>query len=271
MIPFRRVGKTFSLLTFLFGLGATTPMLLGQTPSGGDSASASQVQNSTSQQQSPPPQPGQLPSNVPPGSPNPVGQEEEKRILGVLPNYRTAEMSAENTPITAKQKMQIALKDSFDYPLIFLGAGYALLYQAEDSHPQFGQGVKGYFRRFGTSYADQVDGNMLTEGIMPVLLREDPRYFRLAQGSIKRRTWYALTRIIVTRTDSGHSSFNFAEFLGNGIDAGIGLSYYSDNRNVRDYTENWGTQLGTDAVSQVLKEFWPDIKRKWKARHSNNH
>jgi hypothetical protein len=163
--------------------------------------------------------------------------------------------------------MKIALKDSFDYPLMILSGAYAGLYQLENSHPQFGQGVAGYARRLGTSYADQVDGNMLTEGIMPILLHEDPRYFRMAHGTKRQRTLYALTRIFVTRTDAGGTSFNFAEVIGNGMAAGIGLSYYADNRNVSDYMLNWGTELGTDATSQVLKEFWPDVKRWWLTRH----
>jgi hypothetical protein len=164
--------------------------------------------------------------------------------------------------------MRIAFKDSFDYPLMFIAAGYAGLYQMENNHPEFGQGLKGYFHRLGTSYADQVIGNMLTEGIMPIALREDPRYFRMAEGSKKKRTIYALDRIFVTKTDSGGTSFNFAEVIGNGIGAGIGLSYYPDSRNVSSYLENWFTALATDAASQVLKEFWPDVKR-W--HYERNH
>jgi len=194
-------------------------------------------------------------------------QGEDKRVLGVLPNYRTAEMSAETQPLTAKQKLKIATKDSFDYPLVILGGAYAALYQLENDHPEFGQGAKGYFSRLGTSYSDQVIGNMMTEGFMPILLREDPRYFRKAEGSKKSRTVYALTRIFVTRTDAGGTSFNYSEVVGNGIAAGIGLSYYPDDRNVGDFMQNWGVELGTDATSQVLKEFWPDIKRWRKTRH----
>lgn len=180
-------------------------------------------------------------------------------------------MSAEGTPLTPKQKLRIAVKDSFDYPLIFIGAAYAGLYQAEDSHPQFGQGAKGYFKRFGTSYTDQLDGNMLSEGILPVLFHEDPRYFRMSTGPVKKRLWYSVSRIVVTRTDSGHASFNFAECTGNGIAAAVGLSYYADDRDVGDYLENWATQLATDAASQVLKEFWPDVKRKLHNHSVNSH
>ncbi len=111
----------------------------------------------------------------------------------MLPNYRTAEMSADVQPLTVKQKLRIATKDSFDYPLIFIGAAYAGLYQMENNHPEFGQGMKGYADRFGTSYADQVIGNFMTEGFMPILLHEDPRYFRKCRRHEKSRTWYALT------------------------------------------------------------------------------
>lgn len=224
----------------------------------------------STQQQTP--QPGQLPPSEEPGvtAPGKTAQGEDKRILGVLPNYRTAELGAIGHPLTPEQKLRIATKDSFDYPLMIVAAGYAGLYQLENNHPDFGQGAQGYFKRLGTSYTDQVSGNMLTEGVLPILFHEDPRYFRLAEGTKAHRTVYALTRIFVTRTDSGQSTFNYAELLGNGISSGIGLSYYPDNRNVEDYLGNWGTQLATDAASQVLKEFWPDIKRWWYVRHHGN-
>ena len=207
---------------------------------------------------------------VQPGAPATTETPQDKRIFGVLPNYRTAEMSAETHPLTPKQKMRIAVKDSFDYPLMAISAIYAGLYQAEDNHPQFGQGVKGYFSRLGTSYTDQVDGNMLTEGFLPVLFREDPRYFRMSTGPVKKRLFYAISRIVVTRTDSGHSSFNYAEVLGNGISSTIGLAYYSDSRDAKSFSENWATALGTDALSQVLKEFWPDIKHHWLTKHHHD-
>jgi hypothetical protein len=217
--------------------------------------------------QSQPPQPGQLPRVEQPGvgGPGKTASGEDKYIFGVLPNYRTAEMSAVAHPLTAKQKLTIATKDSFAAPLVGIGAIYAGLYQLENSHPEFGQGVEGYAKRFGTSYCDQVLGNFMTEGIYPSLLKQDPRYFRMAEGSTKKRTIYAVTRIFVTRTDAGRTAVNLSELLGNATSAGIGLSYYPDNRNVPDYFLNWGTQLGTDAASQVLKEFWPDVKR-WRYR-----
>ena len=191
----------------------------------------------------------------------------DKRILGVLPNYRTANESAVYTPITVKQKFTIASKDSFDYPLIMLGAAIAGLGQWGNDNPSFGQGAAGFARRFGTSYADQAIGNIMTEGLFPSFLREDPRYFRRGTGSKWSRTFYAATRVFVTHTDTGSLRFNYSEVLGNAAAVAISNSYYPDNRNVSSNVEKLGQQIGVDAISQVLKEFWPDVKRRLFQRH----
>jgi hypothetical protein len=115
----------------------------------------------------------------------------DKRVFGVLPNYRTVQDTGNVAPIPARRKMWIAAKDTFDYPIWVMAAGFAGLYQIENQNPSFGQGAKGYFRRYGTSLADQMVGNMLTEGVFPVLL-EDPRYFR--RGWAQRPGWYSAAR-----------------------------------------------------------------------------
>ena len=114
-----------------------------------------------------------------------------------------------------KQKFTIASKDSFDYPLIMLGAAIAGIGQWSNDNPSFGQGAAGFARRFGTSYADQAIGNIMTEGLFPSFLREDPRYFRRGTGSKWSRTFYAATRVFVTHTDAGTLRFNYSEVLGN--------------------------------------------------------
>ena len=192
-----------------------------------------------------------------------------KRVFGVLPNYRTADASEEGTALSSRQKLTIASKDSFDYPLILLAGVFAGLGQLTDGDPSFGQGLKGYGHRLVTNYADQAMGNMMTEGLFPVMLHEDPRYFRLGTGSVWHRTEYSLSRIFVTRKDSGGTRFNYSEWLGNATTVAISNAYYPDNRNFRDNATKLLEQCGTDAVSQVLKEFWPDIKRKLFHRDSH--
>src|SRR5215475_10956033 len=120
---------------------------------------------------------------------------QDKRVFGVIPNNRTTEASIPFEPITAGRKMNIAFRDSFDWPVYPTAALFAALYQIENQNPSFGQGMKGYAKRLVTAYGDQLSGNMLTEGLIPALPHEDPRYFRLGAGTKKGRTLYALTRI----------------------------------------------------------------------------
>ena len=101
----------------------------------------------------------------------------------------------------------------------------------------------------------------MTEAIWPSMLHEDPRYFRKVNGSVKGRLGYAIARVMVTRTDTGGSRFNFSEWLGNGTVAAIGNSYYASERGLGSTMQRIVTQIGTDAISNVLKEFWPDIKK----------
>jgi hypothetical protein len=197
-------------------------------------------------------------------------QTPDKRIFGVLPNYRTAEMTAEYRPITARQKFTIATRDSFDWPVYFVSGAFAALYQMENQNPSFGQGLKGYAHRYVTSYGDQAIGNMMTEAIVPTLLREDPRYFLKSQGGTWKRIGYAASRVMVTRTDAGGSRFNFSEWLGNGATAAIGNLYYPQARGASDTFQRAYTQIATDAFSNVLKEFWPDIKRRWFTHPDNS-
>ena len=184
------------------------------------------------------------------------------RVFGVLPNYRTADASQVGTVLTPGQKLDIAGKDSFDYPLVALAGALAGLGQLTNQSPSFGQGAKGFGHRLVTNYADQAMGNMFTEGVFPVLLHEDPRYFRRGTGSIPSRALYALTRVIVTHKDAGGMRFNYSEWLGNASAVAISNAYYPDSRAISDNGTKLLMQVGTDAVSQVLKEFWPDIKRK---------
>jgi hypothetical protein len=188
----------------------------------------------------------------------------DKRVLGVLPNYRTANFTDVYKPISTKQKLIIACKDSFDYPLVFLSAGLAGISQLDNSDPSYHQGVEGFARRLAANYADQATGNMMTEGFFPAMLHEDPRYFRIgsSRGTKKYRAWYAFSRIFVTKTDAGGTRFNYSEWLGNSTGVAISNLYHPDGRDALDNVEKLFEQCATDGISQILKEFWPDIKHK---------
>ena len=163
----------------------------------------------------------------------------------------------------------IAAKESFDWPPILTGAAYGGLGQLSNQNPCFGQGGAGYGNRFARVYADEVMRHLLTEGLMPSLLREDPRYFQRGQGSFWGCVGYATSRILVTRNDSGVTHFNSSELLGNCICGGISNAYYPDGRTAAANFGELCFQLGTDAVSNNLKEFWRDVKHRLLGRPAN--
>jgi hypothetical protein len=199
------------------------------------------------------------------GDPNSVNS---KHILWIIPNFRTTEMLHPYTPISASEKFKIARQDTFDRGTVALAALFAGESQLSNSDPAFGQGVKGYARYFGTAYADFAIGNYMTEGIFPTVLHQDPRYFRKGRGSTFSRLAYSAGQIFLTHGDNGHTEFNFSEVLGNSTAVAISMAYYPDNRDVGDAVSKLGSQLGVDMASNIIKEFAPDIYRKFHKHHA---
>jgi hypothetical protein len=204
----------------------------------------------------------QMPKNNP-ADPNGLNDQEgkqPKRILGIIPNYRAVSANTHLPPLSFKDKFWLATEDSFDYSdFVFVG-GLAGISMAQKSQPSFGQGGAGYGRYYWHIFVDGVIENYMTEAIVPAVTKEDPRYYTLGKGGFVKRTGYAVSRLIITRTDAGKSTFNISEIVGAGAAAGIGNAYYPAQSNpwVKTY-QRWGTQVGLDGVFNVLKEFWPDI------------
>jgi len=192
----------------------------------------------------------------------------DKRILWVIPNFRTSEMPEIYKPISAKEKFKIAGLDAWDRGTIALAAAFAGESQISNSEPGFGQGVAGYARRLGTAYADFVIGDYMTEGIYPTLLHQDPRYFRKGRGSGMARLGYAVGQIFWTHKDSGGTQFNYSEVVGNATAVAISMAYYPDSRKAADAAGSLGTQLAVDTASNIVKEFWPDLERKLAKRRA---
>ncbi|MGI8990542.1 MAG: hypothetical protein ACR2I2_13315 [Bryobacteraceae bacterium] len=190
-----------------------------------------------------------------------------KRIFWIIPNFRSSPVLIEYKPLTPKEKFKIATLDSFDRGTVALGAAFAGESQLSNSNPSFGQGVKGYAHYFATAYTDFVVGDFMTEGIYPALLHQDPRYFRRGKGSALSRLGYSAGQIFWTHKDSGGGQFNFSEVVGNSTAVAISMAYYPENRSAADGVSKLGNQLAVDMVSNILKEFWPDLDRKFSRKH----
>ena len=210
------------------------------------------------------PQPeGQRPPQSKPAPPDDKSEgKQSKRILWVIPNYRAVSADTQLPPLTFKSKMWLATEDSFDYSSFVLTAIVAGIGQARNSSPEFHQGAAGYGRYYWHSFADQAVGNYLTEALVPAVTKEDPRYYTLGHGGFFHRAGYSVSRLLVTRTDSGGRSFNFSEIVGNGAGAGISNLYYpAQERTWTKVGQKWVTQVAIDGVFNICKEFWPDINR----------
>jgi hypothetical protein len=104
----------------------------------------------------------------------------------------------------------------------------------------------------------------MTEGIFPALLHQDPRYFRRGTGSGWSRLGYAMGQIFRTHNDSGRTQFNYSEIAGNSAAVAVSNAYYADNRTAGSAVSKLGMQLGVDMAANILKEFWPEVQRKFR-------
>jgi hypothetical protein len=188
----------------------------------------------------------------------------KNRLFFALPNFLTLENGAQAPPLTSGEKFKIVAKGAFDYVQIPWYAALAGIGQARNDEPGFGQGWEGYGKRFGSAFADGTIENFMTGAILPSVLHQDPRYYQMGKGGFLRRATYSATRILITRSDSGHKEFNFSEVFGSAISASISnYSYHPrSDRTISDTAEVWGSQVGYDTITILLKEFWPDIRRK---------
>ena len=186
---------------------------------------------------------------------------ENDRIFWALPNYMTVEKVSQLPPLTVKQKFKLVAYGNFDPVEYFTTAAVAGIGQATNDDPTFGQGLKGYAKRYGTQFADNTVENFMVGGVFPSLLHQDPRYYQMGKGPFVKRFMYAAMHDFITRSDSGKQQFNFSEILGSAAAAGISDSYHPAPRGVGTVVTVWWTQIGLDAISSEVKEFWPDIHR----------
>lgn len=191
-----------------------------------------------------------------------------KHILGVFPNHNTFPCLSPYVPIGVKEKFKIASADALDPGAIAAAGLMAGAAQLFNSNRPFGQEVSGYSRYFAAAYANHVIGDFLREGVFPSLLHQDPRYFRKGSGSAKSRAAYALSRVFRTQTDAGGLAFNSSKVLGSAAEVAISSSYYANHRSAEGAAAGFGAQLGGAMAANILKEFWPDLLRKFSGKNA---
>ncbi len=191
------------------------------------------------------------------------GPEQSKRILWVVPNFGAVSADTQLPPLSTRQKFTLAMDDSLDYSSFTWAGILAAQSFLLNSDPELGHGMAGYGRYYWRTFVDGASGSFFSEAIVPAITHEDPRYYTKGHGGFFNRTGYALSRTVLTKTDSGGTSFNWSEVAGGGLEAALSNAYYPpQERGLSQTARNWGTQMESAALNNFVKEFWPDIRHK---------
>lgn len=187
------------------------------------------------------------------------------RLFYALPNFQTVQTTEQLPPLTVNQKFKLQARSQFDYFQIPWYGILAGVSQARNTSAGYGQGAAGYAKRYASEWGDSTIENFTVGAVFASALRQDPRYYVLGKGSSWHRAGYAISRIVVTRSDSGRAEFNASQIFGGAAAAGISTYTYHprDERTLRNVGSVWGTQIGLDTFTQGIKEFWPDIHRRF--------
>ena len=237
--------------TFAQDAGQTTATAAIPDSPGASLAISTSAAPDTAQQPAAPQQPGAAQAHEDP---------QQKRIFGIIPNFRAVTAGTILPRQTVKDKFKTASEDSFDYSAVIVASLVALEAYGANDTPEFGKGGVGYSRYLWHSFLDQTSENVFVEFVIPSITHEDTRYYSLGKGGFAKRAGYALSRAFITQTDDGRKTFNSSEIFGAGISAGISNLYYpGPERTVSNTVEKWGTSIGIDVAGFFVREFYPDI------------
>ena len=192
-----------------------------------------------------------------------IKEQEKQRVAGILPSFNVSYRS-DAVSLSAGQKMKLAFRSATDpvaFAAAFLVAGY---HESQDDDKGFGWGAEGYGKRSGAAYLDAFDGSMIGNGILPSILHQDPRYFRLDHGTLTHRVLYALaTNVICKHDNTGKWEPNYSNVGGNIISGAISNLYYpSGNSGIGQTFTNGLVVTAEGGAGSIFQEFWPDISRK---------
>ena len=185
-----------------------------------------------------------------------IKEEEQQRLFGFLPNFGVA-YAPDALPLTAKQKFELSWKSQLDPVRFGLVGIIAGVQQARNDFSGFGQGAEGYAKRYGAAYGNVLTENLITDVLLPSLLKQDPRYFYKGTGSTTSRMVYAISRAVIRKGDDGHWQPNYSGIVGSLAAGGLSNLYYpaNDRKGVRLTFENAAIGIGGAAAGHLAQEF----------------
>lgn len=172
------------------------------------------------------------------------------------------DLAASPGPLDTKQKLELFADKSIAPSRILSSAAGAGIHQALDSLPAYGQGMSGYGKRLGSSMATAASTDFFGTFLFASMMHRDPRYFVSMHGGTWRRIGYSVSRLVITRTDSGTEGANLPGLLGPLFAESLANSYLPVKEQTAGRTfSRYGIRLGFTAGSNIVKEYWPTIFR----------
>ena len=179
--------------------------------------------------------------------------------------------TASLTPPSVPEKWNFFVSETAT-PLTLVAGGLdATVSQLTRSAPLYGKHFwrkYAFPKRFGATIGDEASLNFFSDFVLASAFHEDTRYVRKGPS---RKMWprigYAISRAVITRTDSGAATFNWANVIGSAMTAGLSNAYYpSVSRTASVGAVNWGTNVAGAGLTKLMPEFGSDVGR-WLKRH----
>lgn len=180
--------------------------------------------------------------------------EEKQRIVGIIPNFYVSYLP-DAAPLTAGQKSRLAVRSLFD-PVTFITAGItAGIEQGENVFPAFGQGSIGFAKRYGAAFADNASSDMIANAVLPIVFRQDPRFYYRA-GSVRSRFLYSIASVFICKGDDGRWQPNYSYVVGGFAAASFSNLYYpAADRGGGLVVTNGLLNLASGAGAALMEEF----------------
>jgi hypothetical protein len=169
-------------------------------------------------------------------------------------------------PLSTRQKFDVFLHSTYS-PRTFANAAIdEAADRAKGKHlnREYETGARGVGQRYGINLATAETDVFFQRFLFPTLLRQDPRYFRNPGLPSFQRALYAMSRVLITRTDAGGQTFNSSRILSIAATRAVADLYVpGEHQGMRPIGACVSFTLLRDAGMNLVHEFWPDVRRKF--------
>jgi hypothetical protein len=206
-----------------------------------------------------------------PDSPQPKSQgatnpamDTTTRFIGYVTNRSIAfpDIATSEGPLTPGEKFRLFVNQSIS-PAYIIAVGISAAYdQARDTPKADGQGWDAYGTRFGANMARASSNSFFTSFLLASVLHQDPRFFPQSHPSLWGSVKYSALRVLVTRTDSGRSTFNSSGIVGTAAAEALANAYLPvSEQTAGKNAERVGTDLAWKFAANMFKNYWPTLFR----------